>query len=385
MIHTVAVAGYRSLRDLALELGSLTLITGANGTGKTSLYRALALLAKLGSGQVVRSLATEGGLQSALWAGPEAGGGSEGTIRKNPIALKLGYSATDMSYAAELGIPVDGASRFMLDPHIKAETIWATPTLRPATTLATRRGPAIFLHEGGHVGTHLAPHESMLTEYVDPHNAPEIFAVRRALGSWRFYDQLRTDTQAPARQRQVGTRSPVLAADGHNLAAALATIEDAGHRDLLTWHVEQAFGGSRLQIVADRGWFDLQLHQPGLLRPLSIAELSDGTLRYLQLLAALLSPQLPQLLVLNEPEAHLHPQLLPTLAQLLLSAAARTQVLVVTHSAHLAQHVSQASEASSSAIETTLKSYELIRSSGETVVAGRQGPLDQPPWRWPKR
>ena len=71
MINTIAVHGYRSLRELRVPLGRITVVTGANGTGKSSLYRALRLLADCAEGQVVASLAREGGLPSTLWAGPE--------------------------------------------------------------------------------------------------------------------------------------------------------------------------------------------------------------------------------------------------------------------------------------------------------------------------
>src|SRR5437879_13076538 len=71
MISILAVAGYRSLRDVKIGLGPLTVVTGANGSGKSSLYRALKLLADIAQGRIIQSLAAEGGLQSTLWAGPE--------------------------------------------------------------------------------------------------------------------------------------------------------------------------------------------------------------------------------------------------------------------------------------------------------------------------
>ena len=71
MILTLAVSGYRSIRNLVLPLERLNVITGGNGTGKSSLYRALRLLADVAQGRAIGSLALEGGLQSTLWAGPE--------------------------------------------------------------------------------------------------------------------------------------------------------------------------------------------------------------------------------------------------------------------------------------------------------------------------
>ncbi len=74
MLTTLAIANYRSLRSLVVPLGSLNVITGANGSGsgKSSLYRALRLLAETAQGSVIASLAREGGLPSTLWAGPKA-------------------------------------------------------------------------------------------------------------------------------------------------------------------------------------------------------------------------------------------------------------------------------------------------------------------------
>ncbi|WP_194926300.1 AAA family ATPase, partial [Catenulispora pinisilvae] len=73
MITTLAVENYRSLRDLCLPIGPLTVVTGANGSGKSSLYRAVRLLADVSRNGAVAALAREGGLGSTLWAGPERG------------------------------------------------------------------------------------------------------------------------------------------------------------------------------------------------------------------------------------------------------------------------------------------------------------------------
>ena len=89
----------------------LTVVTGANGTGKSSLYRALRLLADCGRGEVIGSLAREGGLQSVLWAGPEQterrtpDRTCQGTTRTGPVALELGFASDDFGYLVDLGLP----------------------------------------------------------------------------------------------------------------------------------------------------------------------------------------------------------------------------------------------------------------------------------------
>ena len=71
MITRLAISGYRSIRNLTVELGALNVVTGANGSGKSSLYRSLRLLSEAAQGRLIGSLAMEGGLSSTLWAGPE--------------------------------------------------------------------------------------------------------------------------------------------------------------------------------------------------------------------------------------------------------------------------------------------------------------------------
>jgi predicted ATPase len=99
MITRLAISGYRSLRELRVTLGPLNVVTGANGSGKSSLYRALKLLADIAQGRIIQSLAAEGGLQSTLWAGPEQFSRAmkagtqpvQGLVRKNSVSLKLGF------------------------------------------------------------------------------------------------------------------------------------------------------------------------------------------------------------------------------------------------------------------------------------------------------
>ena len=386
MISIIAVHGYRSLRELRVPLSRITVVTGANGTGKSSLYRALRLLADCAEGQVIASLAREGGLPSTLWAGPETiskhvRSGEyevEGTLRSAPVSLQLGFAADEFSYLIDLGIPIRTDSAFNLDPEIKRELVWGGPVQRPATMLVRRKGQLVELRDGrGWVPVHteLRTYESALTEVMDPVRAPELLWVREQVRSWRFYDHFRTDVEAPARQVQIGTRTPVLHHDGRDLAAALQTIGEIGDNRALYATIADAFPGSELTIRAEAGRFDLQLGAHGLLRPLGAAELSDGTLRYLLLVAALLSPRPPGLMVLNEPETSLHPDLLAPLARLIGQASRTTQIVVVSHSARLISALQDQADSAT---------VELVKDFGETRVVGL-GPFDGPVWHWGSR
>ncbi|WP_326946517.1 AAA family ATPase [Amycolatopsis sp. NBC_01307] len=387
MLTTLAVENYRSLRDLVLPLSGLTVVTGPNGSGKSSLYRALRLLADASRNGAVAALAHEGGLPSTLWAGPETIGRSvregrtpvRGTVRTKARGLRLGFAGDEYGYALDLGLPQPLDTMFNRDPEFKREAVWSGPVLRPSALLADRSGPAVrtrVASGGWGEDVHkIRLTDSMLSEFADPRACPELLVVRERIRGWRFYDHFRTDAAAPARQSQIGTRTPVLSHDGADLAAALRTIIEIGRASELDAVVDQAFPGSRLEVVAPEGRFTVRFHQHGLLRPLETAELSDGTLRFLLWVAALLTPRPPELLVLNEPETSLHPDLLPALASLIAVAAKETQVVVVSHAQPLIRALSEIAE---------VGEVELEKEYGETKLVG-QGRLDRPSWHWPTR
>lgn len=302
----------------------------------------------------------------------------EGTRRKEPVSLRLGFSGDSFGYAIDLGLPQPGNSRFQLDPIIKRECIWSGPVLRPAAMLVDRRGPAIHTRDGRDwqaVPQPVASFDSMMTEFSDPRTAPEMITVREQIRSWRFYDHFRTDAEAAARLPQIGTHTPVLSNDGADLAAALQTIREIGDPVALDAAIDDAFPGSRLDIATQDGRFEVTMQQHGLLRPLKGAELSDGTLRYLLLVAALLTPRPPALLVLNEPETSLHPDLLPALARLIARASTHSQVLVVSHAARLIAALER---------ENDSRSIVLEKHFGATRIADADD-RDLPAWKWPTR
>jgi predicted ATPase len=385
MLNTLAVANYRSINKLVIPLGRLNLITGPNGSGKSNLYRALRLLAETAQGGVVNALAREGGLDSTFWAGPETISrrmrngevAIEPTVRHGVKRLRLGFAGEDFSYAIGLGLPEPSTSCFALDPEIKRECIWAGPVFRPASLLVDRNGPMIRAREGRAwdvLAQHTPNFDSLFDQVGNLRSSPEVFQMREFIRRWRFYDHFRSDADAPVRQPQLGTRTPVLHHDGRDLAAALQTIIEIGDPQALTAAISDAFPGARLKIaLLAGGRFAIEFYQEGLLRPLSAAELSDGTLRYLLLVAALLTPRPPTLMVLNEPETSLHPDLLPALARLIIRASEQCQVWVVSHARRLISALQEDPECNCIVLEKTL---------GQTGIVG-QRVLDEPAWHWP--
>src|SRR5205085_172574 len=140
------VSGYRSLRQIALELSPLTVVVGANGTGKTNLYQALQLLASAAQGTLAQVLAAQGGLPSALWAGPRR--------KQESHRIELWVDLEDLAYELQLGIvpPAPGPdgtrpSLFHLDPDVKEERLFVAEK-ENRHVVAERRGPGAFSRDG---------------------------------------------------------------------------------------------------------------------------------------------------------------------------------------------------------------------------------------------
>jgi predicted ATPase len=360
VLEALHVRGYRSARDVHIELAPVSVLVGENGTGKTNLYRALQLARAAAEGSLSRDLAGEGGMPSVLWAGPR---------KKAPVRMEVEVRVDGVVYELGCGLPspTSGASReegtaFVLDPEVKHERVAVTEGKREIE-LARREGLAAWLRDDEgvrrtYVGE-LDVGESMLAQLRDPHRFSVVSRLRHALAAFRFYHHFRTDAEAPLRAPRVGIRTPILDDRGHDLAAALQTIREIGDEPGLARHVDAAFPGARLRIDTGGARFEVTLEMKGIQRALRAAELSDGTMRYLCLLAALLSPRPPALLALNEPETSLHDSLLEPLAALLAEAARRSQLWITTHSMRLGERL------------VTLTRGELLRVqriAGETRV-----------------
>jgi predicted ATPase len=356
-LRRLTVSGYRSIRDLRVELDAVNVVIGPNGCGKTNLYRSLTMLAASAAGSLARTLAEEGGVPSVMWAGPR---------KKGPVRLEVSVELEDFEFEFSCG-PVPAVPgeppHFALDPEVKEERAFVRDGGRRHLVLERKdRSAFVRDHDGNRVTFpgELWANESVLSQLAEPHRFPVLSGLRSEFLSWRFYHHFRTDRDAPLRQPQVGIRTPVLSHDGSDLAAALQTIFTIGDGRSLEHHLVRAFPGSRLEVEEVDGRFRTLLHMPTLGRPLDGRELSDGTLRYLCLLAALLSPRPCPLLALNEPETSLHPDLLEPLAELITAAAKHSQLWVTTHSETLAAQLQRLAKA---------KTLRLAMQEGATVLA----------------
>jgi len=363
----IHIAGYRSVRAIHFPVRQLSVLVGANGVGKTNLYRALELVRAAATGELSHLIAQEGGLGSAIWAGDRKANEAPRIVLRVALDDILaddsgGFAPT---YEIEIGF---GDARyeavFELEPQIKAETLTIRQGRRDVALLERKGAAAWYRDDAGRRRQMDEPLLAGETALAALRGAvPELDAVRHTLSSWRFYHGFRTDAAAPLRRPALAITAPMLDADGGNLAAVFATLahirQDTGN---LHAAIEHAFPGARLHIPVPGKDASFTLAFSDMpRREFSANELSDGTLQFLALMGALLAYRLPPLIALNEPEASLHPELMPALARIIAKAAERTQVWVVTHSRILADAL---------AAETGVMPREVVRKDGGTWLAG---------------
>ena len=359
-IHSISIQGFRSVRKMTFPLKQLNIISGANGCGKSNLYKAIRFLHEAANGQLSQAIGKEGGIQKIMWAG----GHRAGDRAKDPKRLILSVEMQDYDYQIEIGYPEPLISVFAFDPLVKKENLWLSGyQRRRMSELMERVNQVAFLKnvDGERVSYPLVltPEDSLFGQLSDPHLYSEISKTRETMKNWRFYHEFSVSSHSPMRVPQVGIRSPVLAHDGRNLAAAFETLRERGQTETLYAVLDQAFPNSHFYVEESGGRLQMMMKRDGVLRPLDSAEFSDGTLRFLCLTVALLSPRPPSFMALNEPENSLHPHLLPALARLIAEASQYTQLWVTSHSPDFADMIKKYCEVSH---------IQLDQKNGETVI-----------------
>lgn len=343
------------------------MFVGANGVGKTNLYKAIGLLRCAAEGAMTKAIAEEGGIESILWAGARSG--------RQPVRLVLKSHFDEMEYGVEVGLPHSyeieiglrqpTEAAFAIEPLVKEERLTVRQGRRDVVMME-RKGPLVTLrNDDGTRESHknaVLPSETALAAFRDGSRYPEMEAIRRELLDWRLYHDFRTDAAAPVRQPCYAITTPTLSQDGHDLAAVLATLFVIRQDTVdLANAIDDAFPGASLVARDEGSWCRFSLKFPDMPRAFEAHELSDGTLKYLCLLGALMGYRLPSFIALNEPEASLHPSLLPPLARLIGRAAQRTRIWIVTHSDALADALQE---------ETGNRARRVVKSGGATSING---------------
>ncbi len=370
------IAGYRSLRAVRLPLGPVSVLLGENGVGKTNILTSLGLLQAAATGSVCRMLIDEGGLGRVLWAGrPTVGDGPA------PASIRLTAHFANLRYTIEIGPPGKGDAALAGEPTVREETLAHTGIGDDGAgerVVMQREGADVRLRnakgERQHLKQHLLPGETALHAIRDAASYPELAYVRELLEGWRIYHRFNLAGDAPSRVPALAAMTPALAPDGHDLAAAIATIS-AGRPmpEALVTALRDAFPGATLETSVADGRASFQLRLSDMDRPLIAREMSEGTLQYLCLLAVLMAYRKPGLIAINEPEASLHESFLAPLARLIARAGAdketASQICIVTQSGALAREIAKAAD---------IRPIKVLRQNGHTRIEGVAAPASLP-------
>ena len=321
----------------AFELRDLNVLIGPNGSGKSNLIEALELLSATPR-DFAATVRDGGGPAEWLWKGGEAIGPAEieavlenGTPTDRPLRYRLRFTAVQ-SRVEVVDEAVEEAER---DPH------------RPYATdvffyYRFQQGhPVINVLDhstGGSIERRLQredllPDQSVLAQRKDPEQYPEVTWTGRRLGAIHTFREWTFGRYVPLRQPQpADLPEDRLLPDSRNLALVLNQIEHAGEVRL-NQLLRQFFPRfERMSTRISGGAVQFYLHESGFRAPIPATRLSDGTIRFIAILATLLSPSPPPLVCIEEPELGLHPDAVALLADLLVDASERTQLVVTTHS-----------------------------------------------------
>jgi predicted ATPase len=354
-ILELKVQKFRSLKDVTWKPGVLNLIIGPNGSGKSNLLKALEMLSASARGRLSDQVTREGGMDSLMWDGQAAATVKWGLHfqREEPDAVnrlwsyemelqRLGSTSAYQIEQEELGYN-PGNSTF---PDYVIRVFQ-----RKNTEASLTRPGAVLQSNESNLSkkmTHVFDKfpiennaETILAAAASPFTSrPEISSIQKAISGWSIYQDFQTHHDALVRRAPVARRETSVATDGSNLIQVLHTLYtgDRQFKQDLDLAMRAAFSDDFEEMVfppdADQR-IQLRLRWKGLKHAQSSADLSDGTLRFLYLIAILANPTPPELIAIDEPENGLHPSMLPIVAEYARDASKRSQVILTTHSAEL--------------------------------------------------
>ena len=340
------IQGFRSLKNVSWRPGDLNVIIGPNASGKSNLLRMLEMISAAAQGRLSRYVQDEGGFAAVLWDGQ---------------AESIEFSVALSQMSESVPAPLEMVEIFPNHPTTPPRFVYNMELVPFGKGASYRVQQEQLRDEENHLD-YLTRHgliaqaytknglTSIRPDYVDEEEAilpatvspygefdEKQFLISH-VAAWSIYPTFRTDRDAPIRQAPVSRLEQRLASDGQNLINVLHTLytRDRQFKQDIDTAMSAAFGEEFDELVfpPDSGdqRIQMRLRWKTLKREQSTADLSDGTLRFLFLMTVFASPNPPPLIAIDEPEAGLHPSMMPIIAEFAADAATRTQVIFTTHS-----------------------------------------------------
>jgi predicted ATPase len=335
----------------AIPLTPLNVLIGPNGSGKSNLIEAIELLHSLPTG-FAAAIRSGGGVREWLWKGSEASGIGNIEALVDQIDLENAvygglepHESATFHYKFSFG--VSGQRVEVIDETLQAKKRYREEGKEERSYYRFQDGnPVInakivgrlYKRNGREQRTLdrkiLKPDESILMQVRDPDVYPELTRLGWAFEAVRSFREWTFGPDAEIRKPQpADLPADSLAPDSRNLGLILNQLEHSGAWSEFNAYLKRFLPRfDRYSTRIEGGTVQFYLHESGLKQPIPATRLSDGTIRFMAILAQLLAPTPPPLICIEEPELGLHPDALALLATLLQEASARTQLIVTTHS-----------------------------------------------------
>jgi predicted ATPase len=340
-ILDIYVNGYRSLANVRWQPSRLNVLIGPNGSGKSNVLRSLQTISTAASGGLAKLVQRDGGMERLVWDG-----------EKDDIVFHVKMSPADdyrdevresLTYELELD-RIGKSSSYLIGHELLGNfhKVEIGEQDQPFKLLERTPHKAVVFdpQERGLRANEedLDEAETLLSVAGGPLSANDfIRQFRRGLAEWTVYEDVHTNRDAEIRQTAVTRNETRVESGGQNLISVLHTLysTERDFKNEVNTAIKAAFGNDFEELVfppaADQR-VQLRVRWKSLRREQSAADLSDGTLRFLFLMAVLANPKPPSLIAIDEPETGLHPSMLPIVAEYARDASLRSQVVLTTHS-----------------------------------------------------
>ena len=320
LVSRLKVSGLLSFgpRDIDLSLEPLNVLIGPNGSGKSNLLEVFALL-RAAPRNLAEPIRRSGGIREWLWKGADS-------LRMGSVLASVEVQQPGRPLQHHIKIFENAEDLYIGEEHIRRgdHAYYKMGIGDPTLTNSANERRTLRVES-------LKRDESILSQVRDPENYPALKWLQVQYERISLYRNWSFGPSAPSRLGQSAHgRSDVLEDGGENLALVLSNFPGVAKRELIASLQELFDGVVDFHTPASGGNVLLFLEEDGG-RMIPATRLSDGTLRYLSLLAILLHPDPPPLVAIEEPELGLHPDVMPHLADLLVRASERMQLVVTTH------------------------------------------------------
>ena len=337
-----------------IELKSLNVLIGPNASGKSNLIEAVGFL-RASPIDLSSPIRDGGGVMEWLWKGSQ----------KTPVAevnATVYYPEGIMPLRHKISFTMIGQRFELVDEGVENERPESLRLDDVRFYYRYRRGhPVIsaYTDRAGETGSRsrlerrlrredLALDQSVLSQRKDPDQYPEVTYLGNQYSRIRLYREWNLGRYTlPRLPQKADLPDDFLLEDISNLGLVLNNLEhQPGIRNLLLDKLKQFHESfTDISTKIHGGTVQIFLHENGLYQPIPATRLSDGTLRYLCLLSILCHPSPPPLVCVEEPELGLHPDILPTVAELLIEASSRMQLIITTQSDILVDALTETPEA----------------------------------------